>query len=77
MDWVRYVDREGDTHYVTNDPVPKKLVDNRRVVHYIIRERVSAICQREDKTLFILDGQWLLVDIQIDNAHNWLTSYEE
>ncbi len=93
MEWRQYVDRDGDTRFVSEDPAPKKLIDDDGHTYYIVREKISAIyeikprvfygrelgTQAKDRnwTVFVVDGESIKVSIHIDNAHNWLTSWED
>lgn len=55
----------------------KKIVDNDQREHYIDREKVSAIYQSGSFTVFIIDGANVAININIENALNWLTSVDE
>lgn len=90
MEWSQYTDRDGNTRFVSEDPDPKKLVDNDGMVYYIIREKISAIYEatgplyirgqepeRPNWTVFIIDGESVRIKIHIDNAYEWLVSWQE
>lgn len=90
MEWKQYTDRDGDIRYVSEDPDPKKLVAEDGLVHYIIREKVSAIYERKrirtegepeeirpSFTVFIVDGVQVNINIHIDNAYEWWVSWKE
>lgn len=93
MEWRQYQDRDGETRFVSEDPEPKKLVDNDGMAYYIIREKISAIYERklirysrtEEETgterspwtVFIVDGESITIKMHIDNAYEWLVSWQE
>jgi hypothetical protein len=90
MRWVRSGGSREEMYFTSDDPDYKKLVSTDGLIHYIDRDKVSAIYERkwirnegetEDTrppfTVFVVDGVQINVNVHIDNAHTWLTSWKD
>lgn len=55
----------------------KKLVANDKKIYHLDRDKISGIIAQDDEnTAFIIDGVFIQIKLNHENALTWLTSFD-